>query len=88
MQEAVREWSWNVGSDRPTQQWILSDYDTWERNPHYIGPDLGHPEDDDMAGEVFLTFKDASGFAKGYAATSGSPVKVENYKGRCWVIRY
>jgi len=45
MQEAVREWSWNVGSDRPTEQWLLSDYDTWERNPHYVGPDQGHPED-------------------------------------------
>ena len=45
MQEAVREWAWVVGQDRPDQQWVLSDYDTWERNPHYRGPDLGHPED-------------------------------------------
>ena len=46
MQEAVREWTWNVGQDRSDQQWILSDYDTWERNPHYTGPDQGHPEDE------------------------------------------
>ena len=46
MQEAVREWVWNVGQDRADQQWILSDYDTWERNPHYTGPDQGHPEDE------------------------------------------
>ena len=45
MQEAVREWAWVVGQDREDQQWILSDYDTWERNPHYRGPDQGHPED-------------------------------------------
>ena len=46
MQEAVREWVWNVGQDRADQQWVLSDYDTWERNPHYTGPDQGHPEDE------------------------------------------
>ena len=46
MQEAVREWVWNVGQDRADQQWVISDYDTWERNPHYTGPDQGHPEDE------------------------------------------
>ena len=46
MQEAVREWVWNVGQDRADQQWVLSNYDTWERNPHYTGPDQGHPEDE------------------------------------------
>jgi hypothetical protein len=45
MQEAVREWVWTVGQDRSDQQWVLSAYDTWERNPHYTGPDQGHPED-------------------------------------------
>ena len=45
MQEAVREWVWTVGQDRSDQQWVLSAYDTWERNPHYRGPDQGHPED-------------------------------------------
>ena len=44
MQDAVREWAWIVGADRPDDQWLLSDYDTWERNPHYSGPDQGHPE--------------------------------------------
>ena len=46
MREAVREWVWNVGQDRADQQWVLSDYDTWERNPHYTGPDQDHPEDE------------------------------------------
>ena len=45
MREAVREWAWNVGQDAQDQQWLLSNYDTWERNPHYNGPDQGHPED-------------------------------------------
>jgi hypothetical protein len=46
MQEAIREWVWVVGRDRKDRQWILSNYDSWERNPHYSGPDQGHPEDD------------------------------------------
>jgi hypothetical protein len=47
--DAVREWTYTVGGwDRyKDHQWILSDYDTWERNPHYTGPDQGHPWDDD-----------------------------------------
>ena len=46
--EALREWACNVGGyDRyKDSQWILTDYDTWERNPHYNGPEQGHPEDD------------------------------------------
>lgn len=42
--EAVREWVWVVGAERLDQQWLLSDYDTWERNPHYTGPYQPHPE--------------------------------------------
>ena len=52
MQEAVREWVWNVGQDRADLQWVLSDYDTWERNPHYTGPDQGHPEDEHYEDEL------------------------------------
>ena len=47
MQEAVRQWAWDKGGDVPDRQWILSPYDSWERNPHYVGPDQGHPEYDD-----------------------------------------
>ena len=43
--DAVREWVWVAGAERPDTQWLLSDYDTWERNPHYAGPDQRHPED-------------------------------------------
>lgn len=42
--QAVREWAWVVGAERLDQQWLLSDYDTWELNPHYKGPAQGHPE--------------------------------------------
>lgn len=45
MQQAVREWAWVVGAEVPDRQWLLSDYDSWERNPHYRGPDQGHPEE-------------------------------------------
>lgn len=44
--EAVQEWAYNYGADRPERPWILSDWDTWERNPHYCGPAVPHPEFD------------------------------------------
>ena len=47
MSEAVDEWRYAVGQDRTDQQWILSDYDSWERNPFYQGPDQPHPEADE-----------------------------------------
>ena len=43
--EACREYAMNVGADHPEQAWLLTDYDTWERNPHYHGPAVPHPED-------------------------------------------
>lgn len=36
----------DIGSERPEQPWILSDRDVWYRNPHYVGPDTPHPEQD------------------------------------------
>jgi len=44
-QELVREWASQYGSAHTDQQWLLSDWDTWERNPHYVGPEQRHPED-------------------------------------------
>jgi hypothetical protein len=26
------------------KQWILSSWDSWERNPYYVGPEQPHPE--------------------------------------------
>lgn len=45
--EACKEFAWNYGMDHPDKAWLLSDYDTWEKNPHYKGPPVPHPEDDD-----------------------------------------
>lgn len=42
--EAYREMVVNMGQDRPEQCWILTPYDTWERNPAYVGPEEPHPE--------------------------------------------
>lgn len=48
IEEAIREWVWVVGKDHPDTQWLCSNYDSWELNPHYTGPDQGHPEDYDF----------------------------------------
>lgn len=47
MSQAVDEWAHNVGWHPRfiDQQWLSHDYDVWVRNPHYIGPDRGHPDD-------------------------------------------
>lgn len=46
-QQAVREWAWIVGQYRPQDAWLLSNYDTWEPNPHYRGVAVDHPEEYD-----------------------------------------
>jgi len=47
--DAIREFAWAVGYEKDNigQAWLLSDYDTWTRNPHYRGPPVSHPEDED-----------------------------------------
>ena len=42
--EAMREYAWNVGAERPDRAWILTNYDVWVANPHYVGPIVPHPE--------------------------------------------
>lgn len=49
--EAYDEWVQNAGSDHPDQEWILTDWDSWEHNPHYTGPPGPHPEDQHYDGE-------------------------------------
>ena len=46
IQEAVNEFTEIVGRENQDRQWILSSYDSWERNPFYRGEDQPHPEDD------------------------------------------
>lgn len=43
---AVREYAREHGAMEPDRAWILSPFDTWERNPFYRGPPVRHPEDD------------------------------------------
>jgi hypothetical protein len=45
-QEAVREYTRHVGAEHPDQEWILSPFDSWEKNPFYTGKPGRHPEDD------------------------------------------
>lgn len=45
-QEACREQARNVGREDPTREWICTNFDSWERNPYYVGPPGRHPEDD------------------------------------------
>lgn len=44
--DACREYARNVGAECPDQAWILTSFDSWERNPFYAGPPCRHPEDD------------------------------------------
>jgi len=46
IQGAVREYVSIVGQSHTDCQWILSPYDSWEKNPCYNGPDQRHPEED------------------------------------------
>lgn len=43
---AVSEWVWIVGAEHTDRAWLLSNYDTWERNPHFLGTVPPHPEND------------------------------------------
>ncbi len=42
--DTCREYAANSGQYRPKEPWILTPYDTWERNPCYAGPEVPHPE--------------------------------------------
>lgn len=43
---AVNQYAAVYGAEAPESAWILSPFDTWERNPAYRGPPVRHPEDD------------------------------------------
>ena len=47
--EAISEWARNCGSDphRIGEQWLLTDYDIFVRNPHYTGSAQPHPDEED-----------------------------------------
>lgn len=41
---ALAQYAGAHGADRPERAWILTPFDTWERNPSYAGPPVPHPE--------------------------------------------
>jgi len=44
--EAFKEYARNAGEEKPDTEWILTPWDTWERNPWYRGKPGRHPEED------------------------------------------
>ena len=46
--QAVREYAYNAGADRPDVAWIEHPAfaDSWTANPYYTGPAVPHPMDD------------------------------------------
>ena len=67
--DGIREWVWWAGQDCPNAEWMLSDYDTWEKNPHYTGKPGRHPEDPYWEHEQDFFFSD------------GTPVTEDPYEG-------
>lgn len=58
--QAIAEWAINARGPAD-QAWILSDRDSWERNPRYDGPPQDHPERIDAGAPLY---------ARGYAAAA------------------
>lgn len=46
MSAALSQYTGAYGAEDVNREWILSPYDTWEKNPHYVGKPGRHPEDD------------------------------------------
>lgn len=42
----IKEWARNVGREYPDQEYLLTEYDSWERNPWFTGKPGRHPEAD------------------------------------------
>jgi hypothetical protein len=47
---AVSQYASAYGAESQDSAWILSPFDSWERNPFYNGPPQPHPEDDSQYG--------------------------------------
>lgn len=46
IREGIAEQVQIFGMEQQDRQWILTGWDTWERNPFYRGEEQQHPEDD------------------------------------------
>jgi hypothetical protein len=55
--EAFKEYGRNAGAIQPNVEWILTPWDTWEKNPFYTGTPGRHPEDDYEDEEVYGPFQ-------------------------------
>jgi len=44
---ALSQYASAHGADDAEAAWVLTPFDTWERNPYYTGAPVPHPEDDD-----------------------------------------
>lgn len=42
---AVSDYAHVYGAEHPEREWILTPFDTWERNPYYTGKPGSHPDD-------------------------------------------
>lgn len=56
--DAIRDWAAFEGAFHTDTQWLLSNMDSWVRNPHYHGPEQPHPECDcdDDGNPIAFTF--------------------------------
>jgi hypothetical protein len=52
MTDAVNEFVLWYGSNHKDQCWILSQYDTWHKNPFFIGIQTPHPELSEVNEEI------------------------------------
>ena len=43
--EAIQEYAENVGVYFPDREYLLTSWDTWVKNPYYVGPPGRHPDD-------------------------------------------
>ena len=52
---ATRQYADAHGSVDTAAAWILTPFDSWERNPHYVGPAMPHPEDwtDELEAQLY-----------------------------------
>jgi len=46
------------GAASPEVAWICTNRDVWHKNPHYVGPAVRHPEDDQDDGEMGLPIEE------------------------------
>ena len=46
--EAMKEYAYNFGMDHKERAWVLTPWDTWERNPFYSGPAIPHPREGEV----------------------------------------